>query len=64
MSFNEGVTIDTSSASRGRGGGRGPMMMGGGIGTLVILLIAMFLGVNPGDLMGGAQQGEEIFALC
>ena len=60
MSFNEGITIDTSSGSRGGGGrGRGPMMVGGGVGTLVIVLIAMFLGVNPDDLVGGAQQQPQ-----
>lgn len=70
MSFNEGVTIDTSSASRG-GGGRGPLMVGGGVGTLVIMLVALFFGVNPDDLLGGAQQpqgqmqqGEDLTQLC
>lgn len=62
MSFNEGVTIDTSSASRGGGRGRGPMMVGGGVGGLIILLIAVFLGVNPSDIVGGQQpqgQGQQ-----
>ncbi|MBY0337249.1 MAG: neutral zinc metallopeptidase, partial [Acetobacteraceae bacterium] len=33
-------------------GGRG-VAVGGGLGTLVIVLIAMFLGVDPGAILGG-----------
>jgi predicted metalloprotease len=36
-------------------GGRG--LAGGGIGIVVIALIAMFLGVDPGVVMQGVQQG-------
>jgi uncharacterized protein len=46
MTFNEGMQIDTSTASSS-GGGMG-MAIGGGIGGLLILLVAMFLGVDPG----------------
>ena len=59
MSFNEGVSIDTSHASRG-GGGRGGLAVGGGVGGLVVVLIALFLGVDPGAVTGGGtgqQQG-------
>jgi predicted metalloprotease len=58
MSFNEGVSIDTSHASRGGGGGRGPVMIGGGIGTIVIVIIAMLLGVDPGAILGGSPQQD------
>ena len=34
------------------------MMVGGGIGGLVILLLAVLFGVNPADLMGGSQQPQ------
>ncbi len=58
MSFNEGVSLDTSHASRGRGGGRGGLAIGGGVGGLVVVLIALFLGVDPGQLAGGGDTGQ------
>jgi predicted metalloprotease len=36
-------------------GGRG--LVGGGIGVVVVALIAMFLGIDPGVVMQGMQQG-------
>ncbi len=59
MTFNEGVTIDSSGASRGGGGGRGPMMIGGGLGTIVIVIIALLLGVNPADILGGGGSTSQ-----
>lgn len=58
MTFNEGVRIDTSttSASGGRGGGRGRGVAVGGVGGLVIVLLALFFGINPADLTGDGQQ--------
>jgi uncharacterized protein len=38
----------------GRGGKRGKIAIGGGAG-LLIALIALFLGINPGDVLGGGQ---------
>lgn len=84
MSFNENVQLDTSRIRGGRGGGgggRGPggVVIGGGIGGLILTLILMFLGINPGDVPiptdpgnggGGGQintEGEadsELFAHC
>lgn len=58
MSFNEGVTIDTSGASRG-GRGRGPVMVGGGIGTIVIVIIALLLGVDPSQILGGGGPQDQ-----
>ncbi|MCP9272854.1 KPN_02809 family neutral zinc metallopeptidase [Mycolicibacterium arenosum] len=61
MTFNEGMQIDTSTTSSsggGRGGGRG-IALGGGIGGLLIVVIALFLGVDPGSVLpqqGGAGQ--------
>jgi predicted metalloprotease len=38
----------------GMGGGRGiPIAAGGGLGTIVLLLIAIFMGFDPGALIGG-----------
>ena len=50
MTFNEGMQIDTSTASSSGGGG-GLIALGGGIGGLLILLVAMFLGVDPGPVV-------------
>ena len=51
MTFNEGMQIDTSTTrSTGGGGGRG-IAIGGGLGGLLIVLLAMFLGVDPGNVM-------------
>jgi uncharacterized protein len=58
MTFNEGMRIDTSttSSSGGRGPGRG-MAIGGGVGGLLIVVLAVFLGVDPGDVL--SQQGLD-----
>ena len=55
MTFSEGMRIDTSTTSTSGGGrgGRG-MAIGGGVGGLIVLLIALFLGVDPGGVV--AQQ--------
>jgi uncharacterized protein len=51
MTFNEGMQIDTSTASSSGGmGGRG-LAIGGGIGGLLIVVVAMFLGVDPGGIL-------------
>jgi hypothetical protein len=61
MTFNEGMRIDTSTASSSGGGGMG-MAFGGGIGGLLIVVLALFLGVDPGGVVtqqpinaGGAE---------
>lgn len=58
MTFNEGMRIDTSTtqSTGGGGGGRG-LAIGGGLGGLVILLLALFLGVDPGNIT--SQQGLD-----
>ena len=60
MTFNEGMQIDTSTTSTsggGGGGGRG-MAIGGGLGGLLIVVVALFLGVDPGSVLpqGGVNQ--------
>ncbi len=57
MTFNEGMQIDTSttSTSGGRGGG-GRIAIGGGIGGLLILVVALFLGVDPGSMLSEQQE--------
>jgi predicted metalloprotease len=57
MTFNEGMQIDTSNISTGGGGGSGRgIAIGGGLGGLVIVVIALFLGVDPSAVVPGQQQ--------
>jgi predicted metalloprotease len=70
MTFNEGMRIDTSNTtSTGGGGGRG-IAIGGGVGGLAIMLIALFLGVDPGPVLqqqsvgpGPSQGGQSSYDL-
>lgn len=60
MTFNEGMQIDTSTSTSsstggGRGGGRG-IALGGGVGGLLIVVIALFLGVDPGTVLPQQQR--------
>jgi predicted metalloprotease len=58
MTFSEGMQIDTSTTSTS-GGGRGPgrgIAIGGGFGGLLILVVALFLGVDPSTVMPQQQQ--------
>jgi uncharacterized protein len=56
MTFNEGMQIDTSTASSSGGIGGMPIAIGGGLGGLLILVVAMFLGVDPGRVMNQPQM--------
>jgi uncharacterized protein len=52
MTFNEGMQIDTSTASSsGSGIGGLPIAIGGGLGGLLILIVALFFGVDPGGIV-------------
>ena len=51
MTFNEGMQIDTSTTSTSGGGGGRGIAIGGGLGGLLVVLIAMFLGVDPGNVL-------------
>jgi predicted metalloprotease len=58
MTFNEGMQIDTSTSSSsggGRGGGRG-IAIGGGVGGLLVVVIALFLGIDPGTVLPQQQE--------
>jgi predicted metalloprotease len=56
VSFNEGMQIDTSTtSSSGGGGGRG-IAIGGGLGGLVFVVVAMLLGVDPGKVISQQPQ--------
>jgi predicted metalloprotease len=58
MTFNEGMQIDTSTTSTSGGGG-GPgrgIAIGGGLGGLLIVVVALFLGVDPSSVLQQQQQ--------
>ncbi len=55
MTFNEGMQIDTSTASSSGGGG-GRIAIGGGLGGLLIVVVAMLLGVDPGKVVNTQQM--------
>ena len=58
MTFSEGMQIDTSTTSTS-GGGRGPgrgMAIGGGFGGLLIVVVALLLGIDPGTVMPAQPQ--------
>ena len=65
MTFNEGMQIDTSTTSSSGGGGRGGggrgIAVGGGIGGLLIVVIALFLGVDPSTVLpqGGTTEYDS-----
>ncbi len=57
MTFNEGMQIDTSNISTGGGGGPGRgIAIGGGVGGLLILVVALFLGVDPSTVVPQQEQ--------
>ncbi len=58
MTFSEGMQIDTSTTTTS-GGGRGPgrgLAIGGGITGLIVLVLALFLGIDPGTVMPTQPQ--------
>ncbi|MGJ3507914.1 KPN_02809 family neutral zinc metallopeptidase [Enemella sp. A6] len=61
MRYNEKANLDPSRmrTGGGRGGGRGGLAIGGGVGGLVIVLIALFLGINPDMLTGGPAPDPQ-----
>jgi predicted metalloprotease len=66
MSFNEGISIDSGRAAGSRGPG---LAIGGGAGGILVLILALVFGVNPGDITGGPggaapQQGGQGFEHC
>ncbi len=53
MSFNEGAGLDTSQVTGG--GGRGGAVIGGSIGTIVVLLVGVFFGVDLSSVTGSSS---------
>lgn len=57
MDFKDDARIDSDViGSAGGGGGRGGRVAVGGGAGIVVLLIAVFLGIDPADLLGGSGQ--------
>lgn len=58
MDFKSDAQIDAGSVSSG-GGGRGGGLAVGGIGGVIVMILSLLLGFNPGDLLGsGGGNGE------
>lgn len=57
MPFNDRARLDTSQVQdrRGRRMGRAVAVGGGGL-SLVVLVVALLLGFNPGDLLNGGES--------
>jgi uncharacterized protein len=62
MTFNEGMQIDTSTASTSGGGGGRIIAIGGGIGGLLIVVVAMLLGVDPGRVLNQQQMNTSDYS--
>jgi predicted metalloprotease len=69
VKYNEQANLDSSQMGGG-GGNRGKIAIGGGAGLLIAVLAVLF-GVNPGDILGGPQaadpgssNGQTPFAQC
>jgi uncharacterized protein len=59
MRFNRRTRLDTSQVRDRRGAGRG-VAVGGGVGGILLVLVALALGVDPGVLSDeGAPSGGE-----
>lgn len=55
MTFNDDVRINAGrvSVGGGRGGRGGKLVLGGGAGGLIVLVLALLLGGDPGSILGG-----------
>jgi predicted metalloprotease len=61
MTFNEGMQIDTSTASSSGGGGR-MIALGGGLGGLLLVVVALLLGVDPGPVVDQQQMNTRDYS--
>ncbi|MFY9190698.1 MAG: neutral zinc metallopeptidase [Lawsonella sp.] len=57
MTFQSGGSLSGGRVSAG--GGRRGMAVGGGVGTLLIALLAIFLGVDPQGIIPATQGGSD-----
>ncbi len=62
MTFNNRSRLDPSQVQDRRGRGMGTKLaVGGGGLTLVVLLVALLLGVNPGDLLNASEMAPSTY---
>jgi predicted metalloprotease len=54
VKYSDQANLDPSQMG-GRGGNGGKIAIGGGAG-LIIAVLALLFGINPGDILGGGQQ--------
>lgn len=59
MTFNEGMQIDTSRTSTSGGGGGRAIAIGGGVGGLLLVLLAVLLGVDPGNVVSSQPVPQQ-----
>ncbi|MET1007899.1 MAG: neutral zinc metallopeptidase [Propionibacteriaceae bacterium] len=52
VKYRDNAQLDPSQMGGSRGGNGGKIALGGGAG-LIVLILALVLGINPGDLTGG-----------
>jgi predicted metalloprotease len=57
VKYRDNAQLDPSQMGGSRGGSGGKIALGGGAG-LIVLVLALFLGINPGDLMGGTSDPQ------
>ncbi|HTN73696.1 MAG TPA: neutral zinc metallopeptidase, partial [Pirellulaceae bacterium] len=57
MRWQGGRQSDNVEDRRGMGGGRGPVMVGGGLGTIAIVIIVLLLGGDPRAVLQNMQPG-------
>ncbi|MFC8043065.1 neutral zinc metallopeptidase [Nocardia sp. NPDC057353] len=64
MTFNEGLQIDPNRASGGGPGRGGKIALGGGAGGIILVVLALLLGGDPGSILGqftgaGGTEGSS-----
>ncbi|MBF6477780.1 neutral zinc metallopeptidase [Nocardia cyriacigeorgica] len=61
MTFNEGMQIDPNRASSGGGPGMGgKLALGGGAGGLIVLVLTLLLGGDPGSVLGQFTGAQDV----
>ncbi|HEU0042240.1 MAG TPA: neutral zinc metallopeptidase [Jiangellaceae bacterium] len=61
MKFNPRARLDTSEVSDTRGRSRGrTAAAGGGIGALLLVVVALLTGTDPTDILGAGDDGSQV----
>ena len=58
VKYNDQAELDPSQMGGGGRGNGGKIAIGGGAG-LIVLVLALLFGINPGDILGGQTAGPE-----